>query len=163
MGNMFDTQAHAFMNDSIEFQSTKKASMNEMNLGVLASAVKHSVSLKNEPFSPVVGSQPISGVKPCTDCNGENPCTDCAGGTQLPFNQGMNQGITFGEMDPNNPTAPVTKDAWIDINIPNQGDPTVEQQKELEAEKRKRILLIGVLLLALLLIALFAVKMFKKS
>lgn len=152
MGNMFDTQAHAFMNDSIEFQSTKKASMNEMNLGVLASAVKHSVSLKNETFSPivgsqpVVGSQPISGVKPCTDCNGENPCTDCA------------EHATPVAID-----KPVTKDAWIDINIPNQGDPTVEQQKELEAEKRKRILLIGVLLLALLLIALFAVKMFKKS
>lgn len=141
-----DTQTASFVLDSIELEQKQKALLKEKNLEQVAMDVQSVVTNSTPASQPIVGVAQISGVQPCTDCNGANPCTDCA------------EPPTLGPID-----KPVTKDAWIDINIPNQGDPTVEQQKELEAEKRKRILLIGVLLLALLLIALFAVKMFKKS
>lgn len=77
----------------------------------------------------------------CTDCDGANPCAECA---EHPEEK------------------PQLKDgAYVNITLPNQGDPTAEQKSKAEADKRKKIMLYGGLTLAALIALIFIVKQLK--
>lgn len=78
---------------------------------------------------------------PCTDCAGSNPCTDCS--------ETM-------------PTTPQMKDAYVNINLPNQGDPTAAQKEAAQKSKRKTMVVYGLIALAILIALIFIVKQLKK-
>lgn len=126
----------------IEVNRLKTASLSE-----IAKSVQTEASAPNNPQvvyknTPNIASFPsASGEEPCTDCNGANPCEDCDHPTE---------------------TANNTK-SWIDINIPNQGDPTVQQNLDLQAANRKKLMIYAGIALASIVVLLFVVKMFKKK
>lgn len=118
----------------VELQRLKTA-----DLSNLASSVKNAVKSSPIQEDQTVVATPKRNGTPCTDCDGGNPCEDC-----------------------DEPTHD-QKSAWIDINIPNQGDPTVAQTLALEEAKRKKTIVYAAIILAIMILLIFAVKFFKKK